>query len=91
MIEEAGALSAILWKQRSLPEVQGLSAFSDKAFSAASKTMRVHESQRSLKETEGLPVGMVVQPAIVAWGNENANNYDMDRVWLKASVWLKGI
>jgi hypothetical protein len=54
----------------------------------------LHESQRSFQQKQsfdGLQVGMVVHPTIVAWGNENAENYTSNRVWIKASVWLKGV
>lgn len=52
-----------------------------------------HKSQLALAEDDeisyhNLPVGMILQPAIVAVGTEDGERYgEITRVWLKAQIW----
>jgi hypothetical protein len=93
LIREAGKFSTNLWMQRTVTECWGLLQLPSSPFSLHSPIMRLHESQRNREADntlDGLQVGMVVHPAIVAYGNENAENYSWQpRVWMKASVWVE--
>ena len=37
---------------------------------------------------DGRRVQAVIQPAIVAYGNEDGTNYDRHKIWAKAVVWV---
>lgn len=94
IIRTAGKISASLWKQKIFFECWGMEKFRDIPFSAASEVMRAH-STHGLEDNDtrfnGRQIYMVVQPAIVAFGNEEGKNYHEYKVWAKAVVWvLKG-
>jgi hypothetical protein len=39
-------------------------------------------------EFDGRFVDMVIEPGILAWGNERGENYDQHKVWSPATVWI---
>ena len=56
-----------------------------------SEKCKAHTSHKSELEEEearldGLPIQMVVEPAIVAYGNERGESYGHRKVWAKAVV-----
>ena len=88
----AGELFSALWKQKVNIDSR-LESYHGKAFSIASKEMVAHPAQR-LEEgdtrMDGCPVQLVVQPAVLAFGNEQGKQYNEFKVWAKAVVWLGG-
>jgi hypothetical protein len=92
-INLAMQLSARLWSQRSRVGCLDLQVFHNTAFSASADYLEAHQSQEKDIDPpnfyDGLPVGIVVQPAIVAFGTEEGQGYSaISRVWLKARVWV---
>lgn len=91
IIRALGELFSSLWKQKANIVCWGLDHFQNEPFTVASDLMSAHPAYR-LDEGDsifdGLPVQMVVQPAIVAYGNEEGKNYDLYKVWAKAVVWV---
>ena len=88
-------LSARLWSQRSRVGCLDLQTFRDATFCASGNYLEAHQSQeRDIDPPnfyDGLPVEMVVQPAIVAFGTEDGQGYSaISRVWLKGRVWIGG-
>lgn len=90
IIRATGELFTSLWKQKAHIVCRGLDHFQSKPFTVTSDLMTAHAAYR-LDEADirldGLPVQMVVQPAILAYGNEEGKNYDEYKVWAKAVVW----
>lgn len=90
IIRALGELFTSLWKQRAHIVCWGLDHFQNEPFTATSDLMTAHPAYR-LDEADsalnGHPVQMVVQPAIVAYGNEEGKHYDHYKVWAKAVVW----
>jgi hypothetical protein len=91
IMRTAGQLFISLWKQKVFIAAWGLEKFQKMPFSIASNEMMAHPAM-GLEEgdtrMDGWPVQMVVQPAIVAFGNEDGSNYNEYKVWAKALVWL---
>lgn len=90
IIRALGELSSSLWKQKVNIVCWGLDRFQDEPFTVASDLMIAHPAYRldeGDSRLDGLPVQMVVQPAILAYGNEEGKNYDHYKVWAKAVVW----
>lgn len=87
LYHRAGDLSLSLWAQRSFMrcyDLKDLKVFSrDNAFMTAH---RLHHLDEDDDRLNGKKVLAVTQPAIVAYGNEDAENYDRGKVWAKAVV-----
>ena len=47
-----------------------------------------HKLEENDNSKDGLPIQMVVEPGILAYGNEQGESYDVFKVWGKAVVWL---
>ncbi|KXJ86325.1 hypothetical protein Micbo1qcDRAFT_180097 [Microdochium bolleyi] len=92
LIEQALVMSSQLWSQRSVV-YQSAMRFFDGTMPQDHHFTEPHKSQlRLVDEIEdeyyNLPLGMVIQPAIVAVGTEDGQRYDkVTRVWLKAQTW----
>ena len=86
-----GDLFSSLFKQRAFTACWGKEKLQKMQFSADSRTMAAHPSH-GLEDGDarlnGRTVQMVVQPAILAYGNEEGRNYGESKVWSKAVVWL---
>lgn len=90
IIRALDELFSSLWKQKAYIVCRGLDRFQDEPFMATSDLMTAHPAYRldeGDRKLDGLPVRMVVQPAILAYGNEEGKNYDHYKVWAKAVVW----
>lgn len=42
----------------------------------------------SEEELNGRPLRLVVHPLLQVWGTDDGDNYDKNRVWMPAEVWL---
>ena len=91
VMRTVGDLFSSLWKQRVFTVPWGNEKLQKMQFSVGSRTMTAHPSHR-LEDGDarlnGRTVQMVVQPAILAYGNEEGRNFDESKVWAKAVVWL---
>lgn len=89
LFEMAFKMAAQLWSQKSK-----VHSVNEEFFEVAPMAYtEPHQSQTHLVEDDEikyqkLPLGMVIQPAIVAVDTEDGEQYDkITRVWLKAQVW----
>ncbi|KAK6509694.1 hypothetical protein TWF481_004425 [Arthrobotrys musiformis] len=91
-MSEIATLSATLWGQRVFLKVRGYDYFRDTPYSGSSPHVRAHNIHRLERKGEhsrdGAAIAMVVRPEIVAYGNEEGEEYDKERVWTKAIVML---
>lgn len=47
---------------------------------------RLHQLDEDDTQLDGKPILLFVQPAVLAYGNEDAENYDCSKVWARATV-----
>ncbi|KAF3899504.1 hypothetical protein GY631_0545 [Trichophyton interdigitale] len=90
---DAGELSSRLWTQRTYMKSQNLPSLKLEQFKVSSPSMEAHPSQ-GLDDDEdnkldGSRVEVVIHPALLAFGNDDCENYHIARVWAKAVVLLK--
>ncbi|KAF3480817.1 uncharacterized protein GIQ15_06164 [Arthroderma uncinatum] len=90
---DASELSTRLWTQRTYMKSQNLPSLKLEPFQVSSPSMEAHPSQ-GLDDDEdskldGSRVEVVVHPAILAFGNDDCENYHIPRVWAKAVVLLR--
>ncbi|KAL2862594.1 uncharacterized protein BJX67DRAFT_295736 [Aspergillus lucknowensis] len=87
----AAQLALSLWMQRAsmaCQDLQGLSFFTvDSPIMSAHRLHHLDEEDTAL---DGKKVLLVVQPAIIAYGSENAEHYDRYKVWAPAVVLVEG-
>lgn len=50
---------------------------------------RLHQLSYEDTSLDGWEVGIVVHPAIIAWGDNDGGGYDSGRILSKAVVWLE--
>ena len=85
----AGQLSLSLWTQRSILECPKFFE-QDIRFYNGDKLMIAHAIHRLEDEEDtrldGQPVIAVIQPAVIAWGNDNAEHYEQHKIWAEAIV-----
>jgi hypothetical protein len=88
-IEDALKFSLQLWGQRANIECYGIEAFADQTFPRYKPNWwELHQSLDEYDERPDLPIRMVIQPAMLAFGNEEGTNYSSEpRVWMRARVW----
>lgn len=87
LFRTAGELSTSLWTQRTYLKCLGLSELGN--FNIESPLMVAHRLQKLEDDDhrlDGNMINAVIQPAVVAFGNENGENYDSYKVWAKATV-----
>jgi hypothetical protein len=90
IIQATGELFSSLWKQKVHIETR-LEDFHRKPFNVASNQLESHPAlhlEEGDTKMDGSLIEMVVQPAILAWGNEEGKDYNEYKVWAKAVVWL---
>jgi hypothetical protein len=84
----AGQLSLSVWTQRSFLECPKLQQTSH--FFNGNEEMNAHAFHHLDDEEDtrldGQPIIAMVQPAILAFGNDNAEHYEQHKVWAKAIV-----
>ena len=92
IFRDAGELFAGLWTQKVWIKTWDIEDLKDKRYSSRSKDMELDVSYGLSDANDsflnGRRVQAVIQPAIVAYGNENGTNYDRHKVWSKAVVWV---
>ncbi|PLB43424.1 hypothetical protein P170DRAFT_431366 [Aspergillus steynii IBT 23096] len=87
LYHSAGELALSLWTQRAFMKFHNLHGL--KRFRTGNPAMTAHPLQHLSEDDErldGKRVLLVVQPAVVAYGDEEAQNYDMCKVWAKGVV-----
>ena len=87
LIFNAGEVSARLWTQRTYMDFASLSSL--KTFHVDNEIMtahRLHKLDDDDHRLDGKPIIAVIQPGIVAYGDNNGENYDKRKVWAKAVV-----
>ena len=83
----AGELSLCLWSHRAFLECHSLSSLPQFDTNNPSMTLhRLQQPEENQRKLNGKRVLAVIQPAIVAFGNEDAENYDKLKVWSEAVV-----
>jgi len=87
LYHQAGGLALSLWAQRTVIASHGLQRLHK--FRASSSLMtahRLHHLDEDDKRLDGRKILLCIQPAVLAFGNENGENYDKSKVWAKAIV-----
>ncbi|KAA8647811.1 hypothetical protein EYZ11_010429 [Aspergillus tanneri] len=87
LYHDAGELALSLWRQRAFMKFHNLHGL--QIFRTGNPAMAAHPLQQLDMDDErldGKRVLLVVQPAIVAYGDEDAQNYDMCKVWAEGVV-----
>lgn len=87
LYHSAGALALSLWTQRAFMKFHNLQGL--RRFRTGNPAMTAHPLQHLSEDDErldGKRVLLVVQPAVVSYGNEDAQNYDLCKVWTKGVV-----
>lgn len=82
-------LAQCLWTQREWLDVKPQDSY--EIFDVADQQMvahRLHHLEEGDKRLNGRATLLCVQPAIIAWGNENAEDYDVSKVWSRATLLL---
>ncbi|KAH8702221.1 hypothetical protein BGW36DRAFT_372417 [Talaromyces proteolyticus] len=83
----AGQLALSLWTQRSYLECLNRQRITH--FFAGREEMSAHRFHRLDEEDtrfDRQPILVIVQPALIAFGNDNAESYDQHKVWAEAVV-----
>lgn len=91
IIMNASDLASKVWGQRAFMTVRGYETLSNIRFSRESADFEAHPINRlasSAVSRDGEKIAMVVQPEIVAYGNEAGEDYDKQKVWSKGVVAL---
>ncbi|KAL4785996.1 hypothetical protein BJX76DRAFT_355588 [Aspergillus varians] len=86
----AAQLALSLWGQRAFISCRGLQDLP--RFTVANELMsahRLHQIDEDDTSLDGSKVLLVVQPAILAFGSEDAEHYDQHKVWAPATVLLE--
>ena len=86
-----GEFTCRLWAQKVFISVLGAKELLKQPFRANSEEYEAHATHKlELGDTtmDGKSIQLVVEPAIVAWGNERGESYHLRKVWSKAVVWL---
>ena len=88
--KEVGALSYKLWSQKTRMECV-FDFDSETLFDIRSQLMHPHASMlcdHDSTEFNGRCSELCVEPAILAYGNEQGKNYDYYKIWMAATVWI---
>jgi hypothetical protein len=87
---EAGFLAYNLWSQKTRMDCVRVFG-SDNVFHIKSTIMQPHASMlcdHDSHEYDGRPVQLCVEPALIAFGNEQRQDYDKYKIWMPATVWI---
>ncbi|KAE8149805.1 hypothetical protein BDV25DRAFT_130078 [Aspergillus avenaceus] len=87
LYQGAGELAVSLWTQRSFVKcyrIEELSVF--RADHPIMSPHPLHHAEAGGGASDGQPVLLMVHPAVVAFGNEYAEHYDLCKVWAKAMM-----
>ena len=92
----AGQVFSPLWSQRVNMQGLGPKTFLKKPFDIKSDMVEPHASLKLDPEDpkdggtsmDNMPIQLVVEPAIVAWGNDRGEDYGQYKIWSRAVVWV---
>ncbi|KAF7862562.1 hypothetical protein EAF04_007435 [Stromatinia cepivora] len=89
LYQEAANLSYHLWTRRAVLKISTLNELNP-LFDINDRMMTLHTMVKEDFENKltGQPITLVVNPAIVAYGTEDGEDYETPRVWAPAEVWL---
>jgi hypothetical protein len=94
IFRQACQIASRLWTQRTYLKCKHFSNLSRRPFSVRSQIMKPHSSHRldgsDDHHLDNTLVGVVIYPAVLAFGNHDAENFDTARVWAKALVLVGG-
>ncbi|KAK0103677.1 hypothetical protein ONS95_005687 [Cadophora gregata] len=91
IFQEAARFSYQLWTRRTEVRCYGLREMGEPTFSVNNPETQPHSLLRYDNHEdllEGRPITVVVHPLIKVYGTGAAEQYDCDRVWMRAEVWL---
>ena len=91
IFRSTGELTSKLWSQKVFISVLGAKELLKQPFKVSSKEFEAHASHKlegGDTSLDGMSIQLVVEPAIVAWGNEQGESYDTRKVWSEGVVWL---
>lgn len=87
----AGDLFSRLWSQKAYIRTIGSRFLLKEPFRIGLDYCEAHAAHKLEEDDEskdGMPIQMVVEPGIFAFGNEQGESYEVYKVWGKAVVWL---
>jgi hypothetical protein len=90
IIKNAGELACSLWKQRTHMAIRK-GEVSRAVFDVQSQLMRAHSSlliDDDDMRFNGRHISAVIHPHIVAFGNDDGENYHVTKTWAEATVWF---
>ncbi|TGO26563.1 hypothetical protein BPAE_0057g00390 [Botrytis paeoniae] len=88
---EAATMSYKLWSRRTCLSCTTLNNLNYPTFEPYSKYMVAHSSVDYEKHRDllnGKPISIMVHPCLIVFGTDDAKDYDQQRVWASAEVWL---
>jgi hypothetical protein len=88
---EAASVSYMLWTRRTTLRCWTLEDMDRPVFQPDSKELVPHSSvnfEDHEDQLEGRPITILVHPLLKVYGTDEAKEYDRDRVWAPAEVWL---
>jgi hypothetical protein len=88
LVFAAAELAFSLWMQRTYITCYGLANMRVFASGESNYVMphRLHHVEENDTTLDGHAVIIVTRPLIMAWGDENAENYRQQKVWAKATI-----
>jgi len=87
----AAKLSFNLWTQRTALKCVTLKEMGPRFFDADSEYLKPHSLVRyedHEDQLKGKPITIIVHPLLLASGTDEGKDYDCNRIWASAEVWL---
>lgn len=94
LLHDTGEYLTRLWSQKVYIEILDLAELRHNPFKIAAEEYEPHnrlklDDEQNDTRLDGWPIQAVVQPAIVAYGNEQGEEYaKLRKIWSKAIVWV---
>lgn len=91
VFSSTGHFFSKLWAQKNNIRTMGLRELAKEGFDSRHESYEAHAAHRldeGDQTMDGMPIQMVVEPAIIADGNERGEAYGSLKVWAKAVVWI---
>lgn len=91
IFRECADVFSALWAQKVALSSLDRDKLLKQPFDVHSREFEAHASHKldeGETELDGKPIQLIVEPAIIAWGNEYGEGYDQYKVWTKAVVWV---
>jgi hypothetical protein len=88
---EAATLSYNLWTQRTTLDCTTLHDVAELTFDADSEAFKPHSLVRYDEhedQLKGKPAKLMVHPLLRAFGTDDGKDYNYERIWASAEVWL---